>query len=1070
MTHHPDSETIAAFAEGRLRGGEAATLVAHLDQCESCTADVSLVMGDPSVEKGVVRRGPWRAWMLAVAAAFVLAIAGVGVFRPAAPMRQLVELAPTSERTVEPRLTGGFAWAEYAGTRRASGGPSDAASLKLAGAAGELVERADRDSDAGAQHAAGVAMVLVQKPEEGIARLEKAAAASSDAKPWSDLAAARYAAASQLGRASLYPLALSAADEALRREPSLAEARFNRALILERMGLADEAKRAWERYLEVDASSPWAREARARLAELQRAPRASFDRDRPLLEEAAARGDAQAVRQYVDLHRSRARAFAEAEYLGRWAAAVQQGDEREAARWLTTARNIADALASLSGESLARDAVRAVDSANRAQLASAHVAYRDARLAYSRDRVAEAERELLRAAELFEATRSPMALMARYYAASARLARNDVAGARVDLERALLAADAHPTYVSLGAHVRWELGRALMLDSDWTGAVPVLTEGAERFRRCGERASEAFVETMLGQALSSAGRADDAWLARMRSFAALSAEDESALLATSIAAAVQAELLAGGRDSALALSAPALAAARAGSRPEIVIDALLNQSLLQAGARQTAEALQTARDAGAAANAMTDPALRERHLARVSVAVGAALAVDDPRAAMAPLTRAIDYYAAHDLPYALPDPLLLRARGAARTGDVAAALRDLERGMSLVAEHRDRMTGVLDAEHALFTDAIALALDRGDEANAFAYAERSRGASLSVAELQQRLAGSNTAIVEIVALPNELVTFAVAANDFAVARRPRDRGTLAALAEATLTERDPAAAATLYDEVIRPVDALLARAGHVAIVADARLETAPFAALYDRERKRHLVERFTVSMATSAASLQPESPRAGAPSLAAFALPSGGDASSALPESESEVAQVAALYGRATAIHAAQATLAALRDARADVLHVSGHTERQPGGGEHALLLTGARGVERASWKSIVAAPGDRGVVILAACETLRPPASAATRALSLGGAFSAAGATDVIGTLAPVGDRDARLLFRAIHRRLAAGATPAEALRAAQCEAIANEREHGGRRAWRAVALLTRRIAVAPRGKDVST
>ncbi|HVR38746.1 MAG TPA: CHAT domain-containing protein, partial [Thermoanaerobaculia bacterium] len=78
--------------------------------------------------------------------------------------------------------------------------------------------------------------------------------------------------------------------------------------------------------------------------------------------------------------------------------------------------------------------------------------------------------------------------------------------------------------------------------------------------------------------------------------------------------------------------------------------------------------------------------------------------------------------------------------------------------------------------------------------------------------------------------------------------------------------------------------------------------------------------------------------------------------------------------------------------------------------------------------------------------------------ALSLGGGFLAAGATAVIGTLAPVPDNDARALFRIIHRELARGQSPAAAVRTAQREAIANE-ARGQKSAWRAIAVLTNRI-----------
>ena len=248
----PDADTLAAFAEGKLARSEMPPILAHVHDCVRCMAAVE------AVSDGVVRAsGAPRYWLLAAAAVFVVALLAIPVMRELAsrrsPMSRLVALAPRSERHVEPRLTGGFAWAAYGGAERATDAKPDAARLKLAGAAGELVEKADRDGDAEAQHAAGIAMLLVEAPADAIPRLEAAAAKSKDAKTWSDLAAARYAAASRLGRASLYPMALAAADAALRADPSLAEALFNRALILERLGLTEEARRAWTRYLEVDA-------------------------------------------------------------------------------------------------------------------------------------------------------------------------------------------------------------------------------------------------------------------------------------------------------------------------------------------------------------------------------------------------------------------------------------------------------------------------------------------------------------------------------------------------------------------------------------------------------------------------------------------------------------------------------------------------------------------------------------------------------------------------------------------------------------------------------------------------
>ena len=491
-------------------------------------------------------------------------------------------------------------------------------------------------------------------------------------------------------------------------------------------------------------------------------------------------------------------------------------------------------------------------------------------------------------------------------------------------------------------------------------------------------------------------------------------------------------------------------------------------------------ALQTAQRAGALAQSVADPTLRAGWDAQVDVATGAALAEPSPRDAFQPLTRAINFFTAHGLQGALLDPLLLRSRCSARTGDTQSAMRDLDLGMSIVESHPADMPGaaagwgILDAEHAIFIDAIGLSLDRGDKSSAFAFAERSHATRDTIPELQRRLAGTGTAVIEMVMLPDELVTFAVAENDVVVVRRPASADTLAALAEESLSESGTTAAAKLYDELIRPADALLDRAREVVIVADQRLATVPFAALYDSARRRFLVERFAVSTASSAGSLQPDESRASAPALVAITLPSGGADSLRLPEAEDEVRDVAGLYARATSIPAAAATFEQLRSTSsgADVVHIAGHTERQPGGGEQALLFVGASGkLERVSWKTIVASPITKhAVVVLAACATLRPPPSAATRALSLGAAFSAAGASDVVGTLTPIGDRDARLLFDALHRHLASGARPADALRAVQQEAITIEKTSGERGAWRAVALLTRSIPTPPRRKELLT
>ena len=64
--------------------------------------------------------------------------------------------------------------------------------------------------------------------------------------------------------------ALDALDMALRLEPNLLEARYNRARALEMLGRWDEARLAWQDYIRRDPDSTWGTAARERLAFLDR--------------------------------------------------------------------------------------------------------------------------------------------------------------------------------------------------------------------------------------------------------------------------------------------------------------------------------------------------------------------------------------------------------------------------------------------------------------------------------------------------------------------------------------------------------------------------------------------------------------------------------------------------------------------------------------------------------------------------------------------------------------------------------------------------------------------------------
>src|SRR5687767_11957519 len=135
----------------------------------------------------------------------------------------------------------------------------------------------------------GVAHILTGHSDSSIAVLENATEQNpTDARMWSDLAVARQNAAARNSVAALLADALGAAGRALAEQPDLPEARFNEAVIFEKLGLHSAAVRAYRSYLEVDSQSPWVEEVRMRMRALERPTlREEWARDRPLLERAA---------------------------------------------------------------------------------------------------------------------------------------------------------------------------------------------------------------------------------------------------------------------------------------------------------------------------------------------------------------------------------------------------------------------------------------------------------------------------------------------------------------------------------------------------------------------------------------------------------------------------------------------------------------------------------------------------------------------------------------------------------------------------------------------------------------
>lgn len=270
----PADLDLARFVEGTLPAAARSRLVTHLDQCDDCREVVATVVAAlpevaatadedaaPAPRVWWLRRPATWATAAAMAAMVVFALR-TGTPPPEGPghlaaANSWVDVATAvgAVRSVEARLSGLPAHVPLASPTRA-GTPDAALGLQaLASRYGAAAgtPAADPSARRAARHLGGVANLVAGRAPEAIALLE---AALADAPPASALRAdvladlsaahAEFAEFAEMSSRQHWAQALRAADDALALDATHAAARFNRALALERLGRADDARRAWQ--------------------------------------------------------------------------------------------------------------------------------------------------------------------------------------------------------------------------------------------------------------------------------------------------------------------------------------------------------------------------------------------------------------------------------------------------------------------------------------------------------------------------------------------------------------------------------------------------------------------------------------------------------------------------------------------------------------------------------------------------------------------------------------------------------------------------------------------------------
>lgn len=1054
---------MAAFVEGRLPRAETAVVTKHLRECSDCRIVVAGTARFEEEETRAVRKPAYR-WLAAAAAIGVAALT-IPLLRDdssaPSPVASLIEAAPREHRLVAARLSG-FPWARLQAPSRGNAVP-DPDDLKLNGAAGDVLKQTRDRSDAPSRYASGVAYLLIGSTGESVAKLEQSAAGSTDWRAWNDLAAARHTHALRDDRDQQLAQALSDVDEALRLAPAAAEAHFNRALILEDLGLRERARQAWEQYLARDPGSAWSNEAREHL---RRLAKTSARFQSKLLETAP-------VGPVVRSFPQESRREGEGPLLAAWADAAARNDSASASAALARARAIGSALELISGERLLTDVVAAIDRAPiDAPLIEAHRTYRDARIAYSRRRAGEAERQFRHAAGLFARGGSPMAGVARYYAASAAYDQSRGDEARRQLEELLAGVD-KARYRALAAQLHWQLAVCANTAGDWGAGFRHADAAAAMFRALGERGHAAYLDGIAAMAVELIGEPDLAWQRRRRTFAELSDLGDAARMSTILHSSAM-TMAALGHTSAATSLVELLAGPESGADATQLSYAYANSARYAARGGDTARAQRALAGARNYATQVADGALRRKVGAQIVLAEATLRNAGTERPDVAGLDEAIRSLTDGQANIDLPDAFLQRARARraggddqGSDGDYAAALQEVEQQRATIGDAEARLR-FLSVAAQIIEETIDLRIARGDVRGAFAVAERARvlleehGAT---APDTLPTTDATTAIVEYAVLPASVIAFCITSDGLTAERMTVDRRALEARIGA-FAERirrrvsEPelrAESAALHQLLVAPLLERLTGVQELVLVPDRQLHSLPFAALWDAGHGRYLADAFVLRYAPSAG-FQRRLPSVDGPSLVIADPPA--PRWPPLPSSREEASRIAAMHGAALLVGEA-ATRSAFVEAapKQALIHFAGHANSDaatsygallfaPGGGDSGIL--GSGDVARLRL-------GRHPLVVLAACGTFRGDALHVAGMSSLSRAFLAAGARGVVGTLWEIDDDVSAAVFLRFHEHMRTGMAPARALRAAQLDVRRSpdaRMQHPA--TWAPVAFLT--------------
>jgi len=944
------------------------------------------------------------------------------------------------------------------------------------------LERAVRiDSPPSAHAKLGVARLVTGDVAGGVDELERARAGSATPSILSDLAAAYLMRADGSHSAGDLARALDSAQRAMFQDSSYAPAWFNRALALERLNLHSLAAESWARAASLGATD-WRAEAlentrnirdvefrEEKLKKLARSIDSAATNERAL-----ASDDADLIAEVT-----------ERVVLRNWATAIQSANRVQAAATVLRARHLASYVRAATGDPYLVDLVQQLtqftSSASAQNYAKGWLAYVHAVELWDDDHI-DASRRMLGVAERHLQGTASALWIELYRAGLERFeGRTEEALSRLAKLEQRAARLHYPTI----------LGRAL-----WQHAVLCTETGAfgDAFTRyekalailekVRDREAVAVLHMLIASHYFFLGATETGWV-----------HEAIALDGLSLARRIRRDPILS--IAALLSSADGLHAGAVTFREQAIREARAAQSsvslvfLLNDHTSDLRAAGMSVAAAAAIAEAKRhvrnlDPGTADMAQALINITESGLIAEKSPDHAVDLLAESARLYERRRTPYARATTQLRRGQLLAqlnRPAEAASAFRD---GIDVTERERTSVRALADAAALqgtrwdLYTELADLYLRQNHVEAAFDVLQRGRVAAVNPDITK------GTTRAPLFAADNLTVVFGIVRSKVLVwarssTRRAQFVATTAAEDLGKLVQRHRVLLQTgsdaqeferlsrqLFDVLFAPVRSDLRNVASVTIVPDGVLCELAFGALIDTQTERFLIEQIAINIAPalpSDRSVQTGTADArkgsrilvvGNPDRSAARE----DRTSSLPYADEEARAVAALYDNSILQSRSGATRRSVLKAllNTTAVHFAGHAIAESARPELSRLLLTPDDSDTLG--ALFAADIDHvrlqtvDLVVLAACGTAAGRVTRGTGVMSLARAFLYAGAHSVVATLWPIDDKESSSLFVDFHRQWIRGLAPAEALRAAQLEAL-----HAGSapRHWAAVVTFVR-------------